>query len=106
MANQPDAELLHSQVAVYKLQKKTTEELLAIWTKNDQTQWTHQDFDMIKKILTERLGQVPEQQSVALQNDRPNSKKAEAADKTFFIIIAIIAAICICVAIANQLISI
>ena len=49
--NQSDAELLHSQVAVFKLQKKATEELIAIWEKNDQTQWTNQDFEIIKKNI-------------------------------------------------------
>jgi len=43
------------------LQQKTTQELLAIWEKNDRAEWTEAAFDAIWSILSDRLGEVPEQ---------------------------------------------
>src|SRR5512138_2937170 len=42
-----------------------TEELLEIWQGGDTSQWTPDVFEMIKEILTERLGYVPPQSNEA-----------------------------------------
>ncbi len=44
-----------------RMQEKDTAELLEIWQENNRTEWTEEAFDAIRAILSERLGQVPEQ---------------------------------------------
>ncbi len=41
------------------MQLKTTEELQAIWEDNDRLEWTDDAFDIVRKILIQRTGQVP-----------------------------------------------
>lgn len=41
---------------------KDTEELLEIWQKNDRVEWSETAFEMIKEILVERIGEIPEQE--------------------------------------------
>jgi hypothetical protein len=43
------------------MQLRTTEELLEIWEKNDRGEWSDIAFNVVKKILKKRLGNVPEQ---------------------------------------------
>jgi uncharacterized membrane protein YhaH (DUF805 family) len=44
-----------------RLQEKTNQELLDIWTKNDRREWSSDAFDAIKTILTERNIPLPQQ---------------------------------------------
>ena len=43
------------------LQEKDTQELLAIWKKNDREEWSDAAFDVLKAILQQRVGILPEQ---------------------------------------------
>jgi hypothetical protein len=43
------------------MQLKDSEELLAIWKKNDRQEWSDEAFSIIHDILLERLGTVPPQ---------------------------------------------
>ncbi len=42
-------------------EQKSTEELLAVWKKNDRTDWTDDTFEVIRQILIARLGDLPPQ---------------------------------------------
>jgi hypothetical protein len=44
------------------MRDKTTEELLAIWTKHDRQEWSDQAFDAISQVLTERGVALPQQE--------------------------------------------
>jgi hypothetical protein len=43
------------------LKEKDTDELLKIWKENNRSEWTEEAFDAIWSILSDRLGEVPEQ---------------------------------------------
>jgi hypothetical protein len=43
------------------LSKKNTEELVAIWRKNDRVEWTGLLFDVIRELLIERGADIPDQ---------------------------------------------
>ncbi len=53
------------------LDKKSTEELIEIWKKNDQYSWTEEAFEVVKELLEERNTEVPEQDAVS---DEPIKK--------------------------------
>src|SRR6266542_4284935 len=61
MNNPSDAEALHTQVLFLKIRAKSTEELISIWTENNQKAWSRDEFDVVQKVLLERLGKLPEQ---------------------------------------------
>ncbi len=44
-----------------KMQEKDTQELIAIWKKNDRTEWHEETFDVIREVLMERTGELPAQ---------------------------------------------
>jgi len=48
---------------------KETDKLLEIWGKNDRVEWSDTAFDVIKDILTERLGEVPGQVNPIFESD-------------------------------------
>ena len=52
---------------------KGTDEILEIWQKNDRVEWSDTAFDVIKDILTERLGEIPSQ-------DKPIFEYADEED--------------------------
>jgi predicted transcriptional regulator len=64
MNNQSNADILHSQEVLLRMQEKTTEELQSIWQENDKGKWSKEDFDAIQRILMERIGKLPEQKVV------------------------------------------
>src|SRR6266511_4174101 len=64
MNRQSDADSLHSQVVLLRIQGKTTEELQVIWQENDKSKWSKEDFDAVQKVLMERVGKLPEQKSI------------------------------------------
>lgn len=56
-----------------KMEQKTTDELLAIWTKNDQSEWSEEAFAAIGQVLREREVSVAEQD---LPPDVPHEQEA------------------------------
>jgi hypothetical protein len=42
------------------MQLKTTDELMKIWEENDREEWTPLAFDVVKEILFQRTGTLPE----------------------------------------------
>jgi len=45
-----------------ELNLRETEDLLEIWRTNDHEEWSDTAFEVIKEILSERLGEVPSQE--------------------------------------------
>ena len=43
------------------LEQKTTDELIEIWTENDNITWAPNTFEIIRKILKERSVTIPDQ---------------------------------------------
>jgi hypothetical protein len=54
-----------------ELNLKETEDLLEIWNTNDHEDWSDSAFEVIKQLLSERLGEVPLQE---LQRDEQESE--------------------------------
>jgi uncharacterized membrane protein YhaH (DUF805 family) len=52
---------LHNQI-YRSLNQKETDELIEIWKTNDRTAWTETAFDEIRRILEERLVELPSQE--------------------------------------------
>jgi hypothetical protein len=44
-----------------RMLEKDTEELIAIWKKNDRTEWSDEAFEVVREILAERIGDLPAQ---------------------------------------------
>jgi hypothetical protein len=44
-----------------KFEERDTEDLIAIWQKNDRDEWTPEAFVAIREILFSRTGKIPEQ---------------------------------------------
>ncbi len=63
MNNPSDTEELHSQVLFLKMRAKSTEELISVWTENNQKAWSRDEFDAIQEVLLERLDKLPEQKT-------------------------------------------
>ncbi len=61
MSNQTNADVLHSQVILLRMQGKTTEDLITIWQENDKAKWSKEDFDAVRQVLTQRISKLPEQ---------------------------------------------
>jgi hypothetical protein len=60
------------------MQLKDSEELLAIWRKNDRQEWSDEAFSIVHDILLERLGTVPPQvvDSVRRKRNKKVTKKS------------------------------
>jgi hypothetical protein len=86
MTIQYEDDAYQSQIYTH-MKEMDTEQLLAIWKRNDRTEWTEQAFDAIWSILSDRLGEVPEQgeprgeyddqidEEEAAQDDYPTERK-------------------------------
>jgi hypothetical protein len=59
MTDQPSGDSLRD-LLFQRMQEKETEELIAIWREHDQSTWTAEAFEIVEKILIQRLGQLPE----------------------------------------------
>jgi hypothetical protein len=59
-----------------EMQLKTTEELSDIWIKNNRAEWTDDAFDVVRELLTERLGNLPKQ-------DKPNYERVDLQAQDF-----------------------
>ena len=84
MKDSSDINTLHAQVSLLKMQEKSTEELISIWTEYNQKIHSKEDFEIIAKILRERIGELPPQRKI--YNDpykkAPEKKKTWAETKT------------------------
>ncbi len=76
MSENQESELLQS--IRHSMQSKSSEELLAIWRKNDRNEWSDEAFSIIHDILFERFGNVPEQNS----DSRTRRRSKRAKEKT------------------------
>ncbi|MBA4384658.1 MAG: hypothetical protein C0410_07970 [Anaerolinea sp.] len=50
------------------LSLKDTEDLIGYWQKKDRQEWTEIAFDVMEKILIERLGELPNKDDVDISN--------------------------------------
>ncbi len=57
-SNEPER---YEQEVLRQMEAKETDELLQIWQENDREAWTEEAFDAVRKILLERLGELPAQ---------------------------------------------
>lgn len=55
---------LHLQAILLKMQGKSTEELISIWTENDQKAYSKEEFATVQKLLRERVEQLPAQRAI------------------------------------------
>jgi hypothetical protein len=62
------------------LNKKSTDELLDIWKKNDRKVWSNTAFTAIEAILKDRLGSVPER-GTASASEAPDEDTYYSIDK-------------------------
>ncbi len=46
-------------------EQKNTEELLAVWKKNDRVDWADDTFEVIRQILIARLGDLPRKRNTS-----------------------------------------
>ncbi len=83
MNNQSDADVLHSQVVLLRMQEKTTEELQSIWQENDKSKWSKEDFDAVQKILIERTGRLPEQKIAEKSTTPPELGLSEKLSRQY-----------------------
>ena len=56
---------------------KSTEELITIWTENNQKAYSKDEFDAVAKILLERIGKLPEQRAIYKDPYKTPVKKKE-----------------------------
>ena len=56
---------------------KTDDELIAIWQKNDHTEWTDSAFDVVKEILIERHIALPQQNLPIQLEDKDSESTAD-----------------------------
>jgi hypothetical protein len=49
---------------------KNTSELLEIWTANDRVEWSDAAFDVVREILTSRIGELPPQVESIPEDER------------------------------------
>jgi hypothetical protein len=73
------------------MQDKETDELIQIWLVHDQTAWTDEAFEVVKELLIERLGKLPDQNMPmdGAENDLPEEEnigfqKTESVEDKLF----------------------
>jgi hypothetical protein len=64
-----------------ELNLRETEDLLEIWHTNDHEGWSDTAFEVIKEILSERLGEVPPQELPNDEQEEEESFEAEGLDE-------------------------
>jgi hypothetical protein len=75
MEKQSKSDALRTQI-YQRMQEKDTEELITIWQEHDLEAWSESAFEVVQKILIERLGKLPEA-SVASSANNPAETKTE-----------------------------
>ncbi len=63
---------LHQQI-YQNMNLKETDELLAIWQRNDREEWSDEAMEIVKDILTERSVEIPEQTETAGENEEADA---------------------------------
>ncbi len=56
---------------------RDTDELLGIWQANNRYDWTDMAFDVIRQILQQRIGQLPEQDEPVYDEDTEDTAADE-----------------------------
>ena len=92
------------------MQGKSTEELLSIWTENNQKAWSTDELTAVQNILLERLGKLPaqktENEAKVLSTKKENTDKQETLGEPFFNLspynnfragLALFCIICLCI---------
>jgi hypothetical protein len=74
---------LHADIRA-SMQIKETDELLKIWIHNDHKEWRDPVFPIVKEILLERLGELPEQEQEPQQPVQERNSK-ESLERWEFI---------------------
>ena len=66
---------------------KETDELIEIWQKNDRVEWAEDAFNVIQKILQERLGELPPQNEPILEytDDNEDQDIEDESESEFLI---------------------
>ena len=64
-----------------RLNQKETDELVEIWKKNDQVEWTEDAFNIIREILLERLGEIPSQGDPIFEHIEEAEPKDDTEDE-------------------------
>ncbi len=75
------------QKTIYSnLNRKETNELLNIWTEQNKNEWTEIALEVVKQILLERLGEIPEisQTSLPIKNQRKNIEQINSENPPEF----------------------
>ncbi len=60
---------------------RDTDELLDIWQTNNRYEWTDTAFDVIRQILQQRIGQLPEQDEPVYGEDTEDATEEDEADE-------------------------
>lgn len=60
-----------------ELNLRETDDLLEIWHSNNHEEWSDTAFEVIKKILTERLGEIPPQDEVLEESQEGEDSKVD-----------------------------
>lgn len=69
-----------------RLEERSSEELIAIWTKNDKSEWSDDAFEAVHQILTERKIAIP-QQSCAVGDANRAVLDSSLTDKQLSLIV-------------------
>jgi hypothetical protein len=71
---------LHQQI-YNELNLRETEDLLEIWHINDHEEWSETAFEVIKEILSERLGEVPSQEILDDEQEEEENFENDGLDE-------------------------
>lgn len=66
------------------MDRKATEELLAIWHENNREAWTDEAFAAVQAVLLNRLGSVPAQGALLAENELPTADERGAEEEALF----------------------
>jgi len=64
-----------------ELSLRETEDLLEIWRTNDHEEWSDTAFEVVKEILSERLGEVPPQELPSDEQEDEESLEDDGLDE-------------------------
>jgi hypothetical protein len=64
--------VLHQQI-YQNMNLRETDDLLAIWQRNDREEWSDEAMQIVKDILTERGVEIPEQTGATAENEEKDA---------------------------------
>ena len=73
-----ESELMHS--IRFSMEMKETDELINIWQENNHDDWTDEAFIVVKDILLQRMGELPEQKEPCCDDSSNNENAGEEND--------------------------